>query len=99
MFCAFVRSNVIAQKHTSKAALIYQRVLTTSTHIDQHSSPFGINSGAGEATTQTEVEPVGNLVQHRKSSLCAAIPRSHLANSPLWTGNACECNLDFAACQ
>ncbi len=33
------------------------------------------NSGAGEATTQTEVEPVGSLVRNRKSSLCAAIER------------------------
>jgi hypothetical protein len=83
IFCAFVRSYAIAQKHSSKADLIYQLVLTTSTHIDQHSSPFEINSSAGKATKQTEAEPVGSPAQNRKSSLCAAIPRSHLADYPL----------------
>jgi hypothetical protein len=51
---------------------------------------FGINSSAGEATMQTEVEPVDSLVQHHKSSLCAAIVRSHLEDFPLWTSNARE---------
>jgi len=38
-------------------------------------------------------EQVGSLVQKRKSSLCAAIERSRLGDSPLWTSNACERSL------